>query len=71
LEISIKSFNKQLLPKTVDKANDKIDNLLGKSSIGRGYMKLENATGEAARQGVNAVLNTKDRILRKNFKTRK
>jgi len=34
-------------------------------------MKLENATGEAARQGVNSVLNTKDRILRKNFKTRK
>jgi len=55
----------------MDKANDKIDNLLGKSSIGRGYMKLENATGEAARQGVNAVLNTKDRILRKNFKIRK
>jgi hypothetical protein len=66
-----KKFQQTALAKTMDKANDKIDNLLGKSSIGRGYMKLENATGEAARQGVNAVLNTKDRILRKNFKTRK
>lgn len=66
-----KKFQQTALAKTMDKANDKIDNLLGKSSIGRGYMKLENATGEAARQGVNAVLNTKDRILRKNFKIRK
>ena len=66
-----KEFQQTALAKTMDKANDKIDNLLGKSSIGRGYMKLENATGEAARQGVNAVLNTKDRILRKNFKIRK
>ena len=66
-----KKFQQTALAKTMDKANDKIDNLLGKSSIGRGYMKLENATGEAARQGVNSVLNTKDRILRKNFKVRR
>jgi len=66
-----KKFQQTALAKTMDKANDKIDNLLGKSSIGRGYMKLENATGEAARQGINSVLNTKDRILRKNFKVRR
>jgi len=36
-----KKFQQTALAKTMDKANDKIDNLLGKSSIGRGYMKLE------------------------------
>ncbi len=66
-----KKFQKTALAGKVDKVNNKIDNFLGKSSIGRGYMKLENATGEAARQGVNSVLNTKDRILRKNFKVRR
>ncbi|HQF36453.1 MAG TPA: hypothetical protein PLL26_02320 [Candidatus Dojkabacteria bacterium] len=71
LENLDKKFQQTALAKTVDKANDKIDNFLDKSSVGRGYMKLENATGEVVRQGANAILNAKDRLLRRNFKIRK
>ena len=66
-----KKFQQIALAKKVDKANNKIDNFLGKSSVGRGYMKLENATGEAVRQGANAILNTKDRMFGGNFKIRR
>lgn len=68
-------FQKTALAKTVDKTNNKIDNFLSKSSVGRRYMRFENRFGkeavEATKQGTNAILNAKDNILRKNFKVRK
>jgi len=66
----------------LDKFNKKIDENLSKSRLGRAAMRLENRfddkikkeTGqlkEAVKQGANAILNTKDNMLRKNFKIRR
>ncbi len=66
-----KRFQQTAFAKTADKVNVKIDNFLSKSAIGRGYMKLEDSIDEDVRRGVNLILNTKDRLLRRNFRIRR
>ena len=56
--------------KAVDKANDKIDSKLQKSSLGRKYMNVENTVGNAAKQGANAIYNFHNSMLMRNFKRR-
>ena len=55
----------------LDKANTKIDNFLGKSSVGRAYMGAENATGKLIQKGGNILSNNYNRLLRRNFKVKK
>ncbi len=71
-------LQKTALAGKIDRANDRIDNFLNKSTIGRAYMKAENKTGDLVNKsadllekGTNKLLNVKDRLLRRNFKVRK
>jgi len=78
--ISITRYISEGFVKDFNKAID--NNILSKSRLGRAFMRSENRFDrqikdetsrlkEAARHGVNAVLNTKDRMLGRNFKIRK
>jgi len=78
--ISITRYISEGFVKDFNKAID--NNILSKSRLGRAFMRSENRFDErikdetrrlkeAARQRVNAVLNTKDGMLGRNFKIRK
>ncbi len=70
-----KRFQETKLAKTVDRANDKIDNFLEKSYVGKKYLGLENKVGNDVVQGskavYNGIANLNDRLHRRNFRVRK
>jgi hypothetical protein len=70
-----KKFQKTAFAGKVDKINNKIDNVLSRSSLGRSYMRMENKLSDGLKKDTlnlkNDFLNLKDDLQGKNYKIRK